>query len=94
MRGALRIVGIADVNRPIAALSIAVLGRAPAVPLTPVAAGTAVVVDLGPAATIRPADQGVSGVLRLELVISAPGTYTFDSAVVLYRDPTLDVASA
>ena len=87
MRGAVRLVGEADPNLPIMALELRIQSRTTSSLLTPLPAGVDVEVVLAPSDQITPQDQGADGVLRLELLVSAPGRYSFESAVVVYRDP-------
>lgn len=92
LRGAVRLVGVADPNRPIDVLEVGAPTRDESTLVTPIAAGTPLTLTFD-GDGVSPAKQGVSDLLRIDLTTTAPGDFTFDSAVVVYRDPAIDGAS-
>lgn len=84
---AMRVVGEADANQPIDALTVIIDGADGAVGFSPVPGGASVRITLG--TPIGPGDQpdGAPGTLRLVGVAASPATYSFADITVVYADP-------
>ena len=83
--GAIRLVGTRDPNRPLDAVKVGLGGGTASVSLTPFETGSPIRLALE-----DPISPGPARSLPLDLVVSAPGSYTIDSARVIYTDPALD----
>jgi len=89
--GAVRVVGTSDPNRPLDAVRVEIADRSVSVSLTPFETGSSVRIDLDDD-PVSPSDQTSvpARALRIRLEVAGPGSYTIDSARLIYIDPALD----